>query len=264
MLWDAHIHTKFSGDSESDPVEILQHAQSGGLTGVTFTDHHDIDYPKQEYEPPFLIPFEEYFPTLQALPAILPIHIGIELGLQPHVAEENLAVTTAHPFDFVIGSIHNVSGMDPYYGDFFENKTKREAYEIYFSETLENIQLFKDFDVLGHLDYIIRYYPGEDKLYRYADYADRIDAILTELIDSGRGLELNTGSLRRGFKEAHPITEVLERYRALGGDIITIGSDAHVATDVGADFAKGREILLSAGFTHYCIFAQRQPQFFPL
>ena len=96
---------------------------------------------------------------------------------------------------------------------------------------------------------------------RYAEFADILDEILGALISRGKGLELNTSGLRKGLPFAHPNAEILRRYRELGGEIITLGSDAHSARDLAADFGTAKEMLKSAGFREIAVYHARKPDF---
>ena len=133
------------------------------------------------------------------------------------------------PFDFIIGSSHLCAGRDPYQPYFWEGRSEEEALREYFSSIIENLETFTDFDVYGHLDYyVVRYAPyGQDKDYSYEKYADLFERMLDLLLENGIGLEVNTGGVRYGLKDLHPCTALLRRYRRKGGEIVTVGSDAH-------------------------------------
>lgn len=64
-----------------------------------------------------------------------------------------------------------VHGFDPYYPEYYEGKTEAEAYREYFESILENIEAFGDFDVYGHIDYVVRYGPNKNREYTYRRYA---------------------------------------------------------------------------------------------
>ncbi len=127
---------------------------------------------------------------------VLPICIGVELGLQPQAAEYNRQLLQNSILDFVIGSSHVVHGIDPYYPEYYEGKTEYEAYLEYFESILENIQAYDDFDVYGHIDYVVRYGPNKNADYSYRKYSDVIDEIFKQLISRGKGIELNTAGLK--------------------------------------------------------------------
>ncbi len=263
MLWDMHMHTSFSTDSKALPASMLDAAIQRGLPGICLTDHLDYDYPDEPGS--FLLDVDKYFPVMQALQADyagkLPVRIGIELGLQPHLAKQLANLVHSYPFDFVIGSSHVVHGFDPYYPNYYEGKTEQEAYLEYFTSILENIEAFTDFDVYGHIDYVVRYGPNKNSDYSYIKYADIIDAILKKLIALGKGIEVNTGGFKYGLGHPNPAEDVIRRYRELGGEIITVGADAHAPEHIGYDFEKIPAILKAAGFKYYTVFKNRKPEF---
>ena len=173
-------------------------------------------------------------------------------------------MTNGYPFDFVIGSSHVVHGKDPYYFSFFDGKTEQEAYTEYFVSILENLDAFTDFDVYGHIDYVVRYGPNRNADYTYAKYADVLDEILKKLISLGRGIEINTGGFKYGLGHPNPSEEILSHYHELGGEILTIGADAHQPEHVAYDFKKVRDLLKACGFSYYTVFRNRKPEFYKL
>ena len=161
-------------------------------------------------------------------------------------------------FDFIVFSCHIVNKRDPYYPEYFENRSEEEALREYFQCILDNVKLFNNYDVVGHLDYAVRYAPETDKNYSYYKYKDIIDKILETVIDNGRGIEVNTAGIRKYYlKDVHPNTDILRRYKELGGEIITVGSDSHTAGYEAADFDRAYEALKAAGFEYYCTFEGR-------
>ena len=266
MLWDTHMHTHFSGDSDADPVDMAGAALDAELSGICITDHLDYDY--REDPGLFLLDLEGYRAGIRRLQeqfrGVLPIRYGIEIGLQPHVVKENRLVTETYPFDFVIGSSHVVHGRDPYYPSCYEGRTEEEAYREYFTSILENILSEPDYDVYGHLDYVVRYGPNKNRNFTYARYADILDEILRQLIARQKGIELNTAGFKYGLGQPNPSEEILRRYRELGGEIVTIGADAHRVEDVAYSFELVPDILKRVGFTHFTVFSERKPEFYPL
>lgn len=270
MLWDTHMHTRFSTDGSAEPAAMAEKALALGLDGICFTDHLDYDYPlvKPGGKPEFLLDIDEYCPSVSTVKkqyfGKLPILTGIELGLQPHLAARHYELLKDSSFDFVIGSSHVVHGQDPYYASYYEGRREEDAYLEYFVSILENIEAFDGFDVYGHIDYVVRYGPNKNLDYSYEKYAEPIDEILKLLIAKGKGIELNTAGFKYGLGHPHPTEDILKRYRELGGEIITLGSDAHAPEQIAYDFAKVPAILKEAGFQYYTVFRQRIPQFLPL
>ena len=265
---DFHNHTDFSSDCKIPMEEMIQKAISLNMTHLCFTEHMDPDYPVSADGLTFLLDTEAYRNRFLQLREKYSSRInllwGVELGIQPHLYDRLKSYTSSHPFDFIIASSHVLYGEDPYYSSFFENRKEEEVYEDYFKCILSNIKNFSDFDVYGHLDYIVRYGPNKDTRYSYEKYRDIFDEILKTLIQNQKGLEVNTGGLKYGLKDLHPLQDILKRYKELGGQIITIGSDAHSPDYLQHRFSYVREVLTSFGYRYYSVFQNRTCSFLPL
>lgn len=264
---DFHLHSGHSGDSDAPMEAMIQSAISKGLTHICFTEHMDINFPVSPDTPAgrFEVNTDSYLYDLikykEKYASQINISFGIELGLQASIAREISIYSKSYDFDFIIGSSHVVNGKDPYYAPYYEGRSEEEAYREYFQSIIDNIKKISNYDVYGHLDYVVRYGPNKDKYYSYEKYKDLFDQILTLLLEKEKGIEINTSPLRKGMAEAHPCIDVIKRYRQLGGEIITVGSDAHDPKDVAADFNRASEILTDCGFKYYTIFQNRMPEF---
>lgn len=267
------MHTWFSTDSEACPCDMADEAVRKGLKTICFTDHFDKD--DLEWGEEGIFDMDAYFVEMQKLQeeyaGKLNIRIGIELGLRTYLKDYYEELTKKYPFDFVIGSVHNVPYKkdvegnilytDPAAEKLFTDRTDKEAYRLMMETTLENVRTSECFQTLGHLDYVVRYGKSREKEYSYTDYADIIDEILKLLIEKEKGLEVNSAGLKYGLPFAHPHPDVLKRYRELGGEIITIGADAHKPEHIAYDFARAEEILKSCGFKYYTEFFEQKPVF---
>ena len=264
---DFHMHTAFSTDSKATVKSMVDSAIEKGLQAVCITDHYDEDFPFYEEmgEGAFTFDPENYFRELEALKneyvGKIDIGIGIETGLQQHLGPFYKGMTETYPFDYVIGSVHVVRGTDPYFGEIFRENGDASGYQETFEETIRCLKNTDAFDVLGHIDYVVRYGKGREKEYSYEKFAPYLDEILRLVIQKGKGIELNTAGLKYGLGFCHPHPDVLRRYRELGGEIITVGSDAHRPEHVAYDFGKAQEILELCGFRYYTEFHGRSPVF---
>lgn len=266
---DCHLHSRHSGDSTAPMEEMILRGIDLGLSTMCFTEHNDFCYPDTPDGPGsiFLLNADSYLYELISLKEKyadrIQILFGVELGLQPEAEcfRKNAVFAKSYDFDFIIGSSHICHERDPYYPDFYEGRSEEEAYREYFSSILENIKKFQNFDVYGHLDYVVRYGPCKDKNYSYDRYQDVLDPILQALIDNEKGLEVNTGGLKSGLRDLHPCADILKRYRALGGELVTVGSDAHKPEDVAAHFDRAGQFLKNCGFSYYCVYEKRTPHF---
>lgn len=265
---DFHMHTAFSTDSDTNVRDMLDAAVRKGMERVCITDHWDEDYPsryEEMGENPFRFDIDAYFRKIEKMKAAyagrLEVLTGIEFGLQPHLGTFYKEMAGKYPFDFVIGSVHLVEGTDPYFKELAGKYEDAQLYEKAFEETVENLKKIEDFDVLGHIDYVVRYGKHQAEEYSYERFRDVLDDILRRSIDSGRGIELNTAGWKYGLDFCHPHQDILKRYRELGGEIITVGSDAHRPEHAAYEFKRAEEVLKMCGFSYYTQFRGRKSEF---
>lgn len=249
MYTDLHIHTAFSCDSDADMEQYVARAIEKKMHMICFTDHVDLnphDYGYLYYKP------EAFLEMCHRLKAqygdLLNINAGIEFG-EPHLYPEQLRELSAYPYDFIIGSIHWIKDMFP------DEKTRarysaKEFFSIYWEEMLQTVK-HGGFDALGHVDFPKRYY-GE--LY-YSE--SKIREIYKRLLEKDMVIEINTSSLRKGLKETMPGLELLEIYKDCGGRYVTIGSDAHEVTDIGADNEFAQKLIRDFGLQEV-VYEQRK------
>lgn len=260
-LIDVHTHTHFSPDADprATMMRYVEKAKANQVHGVMFTDHVDFDSPIEIFEDQ--IDYDVYVKELEDVRkhAGIPVLFGVEIGYQSFLNQKYHDLLASRPFDFVICSIHVADGLDFYNGDFFVGKTQHEAYQRYFEVVLDAVRRYDDYDVIGHLDFITRYGGFEDRDYDFMTFQPIIDEILITIIKKQKGIELNTSGLRYGLSNMHPKIEVLKRYKALGGTIVTLGSDAHRVSDLYAGFEEGIDILRDAGFDKVAVFKGRIP-----
>lgn len=266
MISDFHLHTEFSGDSDTPVRNQVERAIALGMKEICITDHHDYDADFTDID--FTLDIEAYLPYMRRIQEEykdrIRVGIGIELGLQSHLKDYLNRLLQKYPFDFVIGSSHFADQMDPYFPEFFRGKTEKEAYGRFFEVSLQRADSLDCYDSFGHLDYVVRYGPDKNRYYSYDTYREYIDPILKTLIAKGKGLECNTGGYQYHLGHPNPSEDVLRRYRELGGEILTIGSDAHAPEHVGFDFDRARKTLIRCGFRYYTVFHERKPKFLPL
>ncbi|MDC7278693.1 histidinol-phosphatase HisJ family protein [Butyrivibrio fibrisolvens] len=268
MFWDNHMHSNFSGDSDAAPIDMINAARAKKLRGITFTDHMDLDYPPK-YGFFELDPYSYYEAqhklALEQSDANFTVLTGIELGIQPHIADDIYKVAKDIPFDFIIGSTHLIDKQDPYFDTFWESGDARQLLTRYYECVLENISAFTDFDTVAHLDYAFRY--AKDSAVKedtHQPYYEIVDEILNKIIKMDKALEINTGGLRKGLSNPNPTKSIIKRYHELGGKMITLGADAHMPEHVAADFEKLPELLADCGFKEFVVYKNRKPEAYPL
>ena len=266
MYYDFHVHSDFSSDSHTPMESMIRQGIRLGLPGICFTEHMDLDFPDGELS--FLTDLPSYKQKFSELKGRyqgqIELFYGLELGMQPHLKKELPQLAHSDTFDFLIGSAHLIDRMDPYDKLYFQGKSEQEAYLHYFEVLLENLKTFSCFDTCGHIDYVVRYGPNTNQYYSYNKYCDILDEILKVLITKGIALECNTAGFKYGLGHPNPTEEILIRYRELGGEILTLGSDGHAPEHLAYDFDKIGNLLQNCGFRYYTIFKNRKPEFVKL
>jgi histidinol-phosphatase (PHP family) len=256
---DTHFHSSHSGDSDALLNALCRQAPRLGLTHICPTEHADFD-PRDPYYNELNV--GAYSRDLEACRAELDGRVvvlkGVEVDYQPRFDARVRDFLARHPFDFVIGSVHFVDGL--YVGDaLLETHDRDTAYRRYF-DAVRVAAASGLFDVLGHLDLLKRHATRRWGTFDAARYADEIEAVLRAAVETGTGLEINTSGLRQAPAETYPRLETLRRYRELGGEILTLGSDAHRTANLGKDVREGLELARAAGFKAIAVFVARQPQ----
>lgn len=259
---DLHTHSSFSDDSDEPLAEIARAAVEKGLKTLCVTEHQDFDYPDSgEFMLDVPAYREELFRVREMFSGKLEILFGVELGLLDYIPQTLYAFEKSADFDFVIGSAHQIDGMDPYYPEYFDKMGDKNGIARFFEAMISSVKAFDGYDVLGHIDYIVRY--SKAKAYDPLDYREVLDELLKTVLRRGKGIEINTkGISTLGY--VHPHRFILNRYKELGGEIITAGSDAHDRSRVGDGLEAAELALKAAGFEYYTIFRNRRPEFIKL
>ena len=192
------------------------------------------------------------------------VNVGIELGQPTYDKPTSEYIINRFNYDQVIGSIHNLRDMPDFCELTFEGYDVHKLLDEYFDEELELAQWGK-FDTLAHLTYPLRYIVG-DQGYKVDlnRFSDKIDAILKTVIEKGKALEINTSGYRQKIGRPMPDADILKRYKDLGGELITIGSDSHFAEHIGAGIDKGMQMAVECGFNSIALFQQREPVLIPI
>ncbi len=263
-FFDNHIHSNFSPDSKAAIEQYALQALNLGLGGISITDHLDIDAPLRECdkENPFIFDPIERNKEIDRIAQAYNINIfkGIEVGLQPQSLGKIKDFTSRYEFDSVIASLHFIDGEDPYFGEYYIGKEAKyaygHAYEIMYRTAVE----YNDFDILGHFDYIARYAPYENRNITYREYSDVLDPLLKFLAQEGKTFEINTKTYREqnGYTPELDL-DILKRFRELGGEAISLGSDAHEPHRVAENFEKFGTIVKECGFKWLVHFEKRKP-----
>ena len=261
-MFDFHMHSRVSFDGHDTGLQMALAAKAAGLREVCFTDHLDYDpLGKMGILAFDTDAYNREYNDLE-VPGLI-IRRGMEFGMEAGNQEQFRKDLQRRPFDFVLGSIHFVDDLDVYFEEFWADKTVFEAERRYLEATLQCVKVHEDYDVLAHLTYIAktRCHPAPRSV-PYGEHREVIDEILKTLAAGGKGLEMNTSGVDRcgGYL---PTPDILRRFKELGGEIVTIGSDAHTASRVGQYSFEACEILKDI-FGYVCTFENRKPIFHKL
>ena len=265
MIADCHTHSRVSPDSNAPMVEMARQALAYGLDVMCLTDHCDLlslegertlDYNWQAV-------LRERQTMLDAFGTRLDLPLGLEFGmahLYPEAAEK---ILSQPGLDFVIGSCHNMDekdgGRDFYLLSYDTLEDCYRALDNYFA-SMQKMAATPYYDVVGHVIYPLRYMNGPYETPSLARYRDQIREILRLAIDSGRGSEINTwkGQTLAAWRP------LLKDYKELGGEILTVGSDAHAPDPLGRGIREAYQLMQDCGFRYVAVYHQRKPELFRL
>lgn len=263
---DYHLHSSHSPDGKSPMEEICRAAISRGFDEIAVTDHFECyspSHPKGFFTESYLEKNQREIDRCRELFAgQLVIRRGIELG-QPTINPDWAGqILSRFSFDFVLGSVHKIRDLD--LGLVAFKECHLDDLCLRNLSALYDLVETGDFDCLGHIDLIKRYAARQGIPVELCDYPEQLEAVLRKLIERGKGLEINTSGLRQEASSVLPGLRLLKLYKELGGEILTIGSDAHRAADVGADWGEAADIAVQAGFRYLTSFESRKPVFHKL
>lgn len=272
-LYDQHLHTWFSNDSQSDPAENVRQAVERGLSGVTFTDHfdsHPTEWPLCKYD---------YEGVASAVADLRNrtgdgfwVGHGIEICYQPEQMEKIFAFLDSHRFDLVLLSVHWFRGRAlherPHWTGLAPASATRQYLEAVLDAARFALELKRQgrrpFDVLGHLDLVKRYTQRYFETFDIRPHRDVVDEILRTCIEADLVPEVNLSTLRQSLPEPTPAYWVASRYAELGGRAMALGSDAHRPDHVGMGIAEAAETLKQCGLKYLPVFKNRQRHDEPL
>ncbi len=256
-LPDYHTHTGRCGHGEGSATEYVVAAQQAGLSALGVSDHLPVLHTQDPDLSMGLDQLQGYIDEVLELKRRYPgyVLLGIEAHYRPDTIEQVKGLLAAHPFDYVIGSVHFIGDWgfdDPREADHFESRGVDDAYRSYYEAVREAVACGA-FTILGHLDLVKKF--G----YRTSLHLDEtIDKLGREIAHQGMIVEVNTAGLHKPVGELYPSAEILARLRRCGVSI-TFGSDAHAPAHVGRDFERAVEAARSAGYTHYARLDQQSP-----
>ena len=264
-LADYHTHSDCSPDGRETIARMAEAAVARGLDEICITDHvdticwgsrqprWDFDWDKAQ---------TELAEARRLYGDRLTIRLGAELGEAPMAFDraEHL-LDHAPKLDFVIGSVHMAGKKFGYFDLYYVEKSPETYYHELIDSYLEDVLELAKWgrcSVLGHLTLPVRCINEmRHKAISFQPHMAQIEEILRTIIPKGIGIECNTN---RGNTPL-PDADILKLYRSLGGEIITLGSDAHVTNHLGCAIPARQELPRDCGFRYFTTFDRMKPSF---
>lgn len=280
MLSDYHVHSIYSDDSEYPMENVVKDAITMGLEEICFTDHvdygikRDWDDPRgiayrpggvgePEQMPAANVDYPKYVAEIAQLQEKyqdqITIKLGLEFGMQTHTIPQYEALFARYPFDFILLSVHEVEDKELWNQHFQQGRTQEEYNLRYYEELLALVERYHNYSSLAHLDLVSRY--DKQGYFPFEKIKPILTEILKTVISDGKGIEVNTSFHRYGLKDMTPARDILKLYRDLGGRILTIGSDSHKPSHLGAYVRDTQLDLKALGFTQHCTYRSMEPVF---
>ncbi|MEG1509693.1 MAG: histidinol-phosphatase HisJ family protein [Clostridia bacterium] len=266
---DCHTHCNHSHDGKATALQMAQKAISLGLEYYAFTDHLDLDYLflKDSYKnvPQLNIKAhcEEILALQQQFKDKIYFAVGVECSYLKPANPLYIDALSKYNFDIIVNSVHSIDGDDVYMPQCFEGKTQKEVYTKYALAVLESLDCPYPYDTVAHIGYVSRNAPFEQNYFDYYDFSDIIDEILKKIISKQKTLEVNTHA--KGTKSNFlPNIDIIKRYKQLGGELITLSSDAHTPDRIGENFGATCQILQDIGYNYLVGYKQHKPVMFKI
>lgn len=261
-LFDSHSHSENSPDGSHSVTFMTETAVNRGLLGLAITDHCEAD--TFEAEGCMQRIRQSALDTAVARAAFgnsFILTFGVEVGQVFFNRAAIEYMLSKIPFDFVLGSVHRLlyNGFVFYDADYSVlSSAEIHTYLLKYFEEIVDLIKWGNFDVLAHLNFPIRYFKKNNINIDLLKYREPLDEILRLAVVSGKGIEVNASNLRLG-DDMMPPAWVIKRYKELGGELVTIGSDAHSAEDIGVGITDGMNLLSGAGYEYFAFYRHRKP-----
>lgn len=259
-IFDTHTHSINSFDGNHSCDSMCDGIIANGGVGIAITDHCDIDgddYDSEKQYNDVVKSKEKYCDRLSVL-------TGIELGQGVFKKEKSEELLNKYKYDFVLGSVHNLDGMEDFYFLDYKQYNIDDLLTKYFT-ALYDLANWDMTDSLAHLTYPLRYIVAREHIdVDMSRYDVIIDSIFEELIKNNKALELNTSGLFMDMKDTLPNISYIQKYHDMGGRYVTVGSDSHYANKVCQGIDVAYDMLKKCGYTHFTIFKEREPVLLPI
>jgi histidinol-phosphatase (PHP family) len=273
MLTDYHTHLR--PDVPDTPPEryfteenlrrYLDVARARGVRELGFAEHvYRFREALEVWRHPFWVEcahdsLDDY---VQFVGAADGVKLGLEVDWLPGREEQLSVLIDAHPWDYVIGSVHFIAkgAVDHDGYDAWESADADEVWSAYF-RALGDAAASGLFDVLAHPDLVkvwgARRPAPQRPLRHYYELA------MPAIESADVAIEVSTAGLRKPVGEIYPARELLEMCVAAGKPI-ALSSDAHEPETIGHGYEAAVALLRDVGAERICVFERRERREEPL
>ena len=256
VLHDQHVHSSFSEDSNQEIKEYYDFAKKIGCKYFITTEHIDLDVTLQKCD--WVVDFKKLKQRLNEIKepnGPIPL-LGVEIGFRIDLLDELYKWINSEYFDLINLSIHDNGKVEYYFVDYFIKNGIKKTMIDYYTQMMEAVNIMDNFDVLSHIDYAYKTCYKIDSTYIFLDDEELIRPILETIIKKGKALEINS-KVQNALPDEHLI-KLLEFYKKLGGEKITLSSDAHTINRYLDNFEKYKNIIKECGFNYLCYYIKRK------
>ncbi|WP_422658229.1 histidinol-phosphatase [Paenibacillus sp. EC2-1] len=269
MKFDLHTHHYRCGHADGNIREYIEAGINAGLKVIGISDHTPYFGSQEEQPFPYIAMgkaelakyVEEVLQLKREYEGKIDVLLGIESDFFPEHTEIYRQTLSLYPFDYIIGSVHQVSGVSI----FNKNRWRDLTLDQKITEKENYFALIRDsarsgmFQILGHIDAMKGNYPS------FTDIVteEALDETLKVIADCGVAIEINTSGKTKLSGGWYPSNAILERARYHGVEV-TFGSDAHKPSRVGDEFEEVAGVLKDIGFTEWVYYKQKRKVTVPL
>jgi len=262
-----HFHDEHSSDAALPLADHCAVAGRAGFREICVTNHVETLQPDGSWTVEYdeaARRFERVLDSVLAARGRFPgltIRFGAEFAFRPEWTMQLERLSAALPFDFLLGSLHDLDGVDvsgPHASAFFDGRPVEESYGRYF-EALAELVSWGAFDAVAHFDLVKRYGHRAYGDYDPAALEQRVRPVLEAMGRGGIGIEVNTSGAVQLPRSPYPGAAILAWAREAGVPFLTIGSDSHAPEHFGQGIAEGLRQARVAGWESLTPFEARTP-----
>ncbi|OBR64441.1 phosphoesterase [Paenibacillus oryzae] len=269
MKFDLHTHHFRCGHADGSIEDYIKAGIEHGLQVIGISDHSPYFAHEEDHPAPGIAmarsEFANYVAEVQRLKekyrGKIEVLLGVESDYFPDKADVYRAAYKDVPFDYIIGSVHQVSGVSIFNRTRWQKlpeirhvDEKKSYYDLIARSAQSGM-----FDILGHIDAMKGYYPAFSDI----QTPEAIDDALRVIAQSNVSIEINTSGSTKYVGGWYPSDAILERAHYFGVNV-TFGSDAHLPSRVGDEWELVAKRLKEIGFKKWVFYRQRKPVIVPL